>query len=143
MRWRQGRARRSAAGRPAGSTGAADRPRPSPRHPAPPNERQPQANSQSGQATPLTAPRQRPADARCAHVERHAMPTGCTIRLTTPPTWRRCCKLGFDASSGRDLDKRSLEDKVREFDVSTAPASAFFYAGHAAGAGTISFHRAV
>ena len=41
-------------------------------------------------------------------------------------------KLGFDVIEGRDLDKRGLEDKVREFSrkLDNARLALFFYAGH-------------
>jgi uncharacterized caspase-like protein len=41
-------------------------------------------------------------------------------------------KLGFEVIEGRDLDKRSLEDKVREFGrkLDRANIALFFYAGH-------------
>jgi hypothetical protein len=41
-------------------------------------------------------------------------------------------KLGFDVVEGRDLDKRGMEDKVREFGrkLDRASLALFFYAGH-------------
>jgi hypothetical protein len=41
-------------------------------------------------------------------------------------------KLGFDVVEGRDLDKRGMEDKVREFSrkLDRASLALFFYAGH-------------
>jgi tetratricopeptide (TPR) repeat protein len=41
-------------------------------------------------------------------------------------------KLGFDVVVGRDLDKRGIEDKVREFGrkLDQAGVAVFFYAGH-------------
>jgi uncharacterized caspase-like protein len=41
-------------------------------------------------------------------------------------------KLGFDVVEGRDLDKRGMEDKVREFGrkLDRASMALFFYAGH-------------
>jgi tetratricopeptide (TPR) repeat protein len=41
-------------------------------------------------------------------------------------------KLGFDVIEGRDLDKRGMEDKVREFGrkLDRADLALFFYAGH-------------
>jgi tetratricopeptide (TPR) repeat protein len=41
-------------------------------------------------------------------------------------------KLGFDVVEGRDLDKRGMEDKVREFGrkLDRANLALFFYAGH-------------
>jgi uncharacterized caspase-like protein len=41
-------------------------------------------------------------------------------------------KLGFDVVEGRDLDKRGMEDKIREFGgkLERADLALFFYAGH-------------
>ena len=41
-------------------------------------------------------------------------------------------KLGFDVTEGRDLDKRGMEDKLREFgrELEKADLAVFFYAGH-------------
>jgi tetratricopeptide (TPR) repeat protein len=41
-------------------------------------------------------------------------------------------RLGFDVVEGRDLDKRGMEDKVREFGrkLDNADLALFFYAGH-------------
>ena len=41
-------------------------------------------------------------------------------------------KLGFDVVEGRDLDKRGMEDKIREFGrkLDRAIVALFFYAGH-------------
>jgi uncharacterized caspase-like protein len=41
-------------------------------------------------------------------------------------------KLGFDVVEGRDLDKRAMEDKVREFSrkLDRSNLALFFYAGH-------------
>jgi hypothetical protein len=41
-------------------------------------------------------------------------------------------KLGFDVVEGRDLDKRGMEDKLREFGrkLNNASLALFFYAGH-------------
>ena len=41
-------------------------------------------------------------------------------------------KLGFDVTEGRDLDKRGMEDKLREFGrkLDKADLALFFYAGH-------------
>lgn len=101
-------------------------------------ERQPQASSPSApNATPLTAPAAtRPADVRVALIVgngnyRHAN------RLYNPANDAADMaevlrKLGFDVVEGRDLDKRSLEDKVREFGrkLDRANIALFFYAGH-------------
>jgi tetratricopeptide (TPR) repeat protein len=101
-------------------------------------ERQPQASPQPApKATPLTAPAAtRPADVRVALIVgngnyRHAnrLPNPANDASDMADVLR---KLGFDVVEGRDLDKRSLEDKVREFGrkLDRANIALFFYAGH-------------
>ena len=45
---------------------------------------------------------------------------------------RALTKLGFDVVEGRDLDKRAMEDKIREFGrkLERADLALLFYAGH-------------
>jgi Caspase domain len=42
------------------------------------------------------------------------------------------CRIGFDVVEGRDLDKRGMETKIREFSrkLDDANLALFFYAGH-------------
>ena len=50
-----------------------------------------------------------------------------------PPTSRRrCARIGFDVVEGRDLDRRAMEDTIREFGrkLDRADVALFFYAGH-------------
>ena len=100
---------------------------------------QPQAKPQSGPAVvaltpPAAAPR--PAEVRVAlivgngnylHANRLPNPANDAADIAQVPR-----KLGFEVIEGRDLDKRSLEDKVREFGrkLDRANIALFFYAGH-------------
>jgi uncharacterized caspase-like protein len=62
-----------------------------------------------------------------------AMQQSSPIHRTTQPTSLRVLsKLGFDVVEGRDLDKRGMEDKIREFGgkLERADLALFFYAGH-------------
>ena len=88
------------------------------------------------QPSPTSAPAATPAISRVALVigngnYRHA------TRLTNPSNdatdiAQALRKLGFDVVEGRDLDKRGMDEKLREFGrkLDNAGLALFFYAGH-------------
>ena len=100
---------------------------------------QPQAKPQSGPTVaaltpPAAAPR--PAEVRVAlivgngnYLHASRLPNPANDAADIAQVLR---KLGFEVIEGRDLDKRGLEDKVREFGrkLDRANIALFFYAGH-------------